>query len=225
MSHLPGVGQNFQDHMLVAACMWEPPAVIPPRNSAAEATFFWKSDSRLDTPDLQPFQIEVPFVSNDNMPKAVPSAWVITPGIVRPKSRGYVRLKSNKPNGEMEIHANALEHPDDVAALRRGVELCREIGNSAAMKPYVKREVMPGPLKGAELDTFIRNSAVSYNHATCTAKMGRDRMSVVDAQLRVYGVHRLRIADGSIMPRITTGNTMAPSVIIGERLAEILRAS
>ena len=71
---------------------------------------------------------------------------------------------------------------------------------------------------------FIRNGAVSYFHQTCTAKMGRDSMSVVDAKLKVYGIEGLRIADGSIMPRLTTGNTMAPCVLIGERMAEILKA-
>ena len=82
---------------------------------------------------------------------------------------------------------------------------------------------MPGNLKGAELERFIRDAASSYWHATCTAKMGMDAMSVVDADLKVYGIERLRIADGSIMPRITTGNTMAPCVVIGERAAQILR--
>ena len=104
------------------------------------------------------------------------------------------------------------------------MELCREIGNSAALRPFVKREVMPGNLKGAELERYVRDAAMTYWHQTCTAKMGRDDMSVVDGNLKVYGIERLRIADGSIMPRVTTGNTMAPCVIIGERAAEILRA-
>ena len=82
---------------------------------------------------------------------------------------------------------------------------------------------MPGNLKGAELENFVRDAASSTWHQTCTAKMGRDSMSVVDADLKVYGIENLRIADGSIMPRVTTGNTMAPCVIIGERAAEILR--
>ena len=82
---------------------------------------------------------------------------------------------------------------------------------------------MPGNLKGAELENFIRDAAVSYWHQTCTAKMGQDSMSVVDGNLKVYGIEKLRIADGSIMPRVTTGNTMAPCVIIGECAAEILR--
>jgi choline dehydrogenase len=104
------------------------------------------------------------------------------------------------------------------------VELCREIGNSSALRPFNKREVMPGNLKGAALENFIRDSVITFWHQTCTAKMGRDSMSVVDAKLKVYGIENLRVADGSIMPRVTTGNTMAPCVIIGERAGEILRA-
>jgi len=103
------------------------------------------------------------------------------------------------------------------------VELCREIGNSAALRPFTKREVMPGNLKGAALEDFIRDAASTYHHQTCTAKMGRDSMSVVDCQLKVYGIENLRIADGSIMPRVTTGLTMAGCIIIGERAAEALR--
>jgi choline dehydrogenase len=82
---------------------------------------------------------------------------------------------------------------------------------------------MPGNLKGLELENFVRDGASTYHHQTCTAKMGRDSMSVIDGSLRVYGIDNLRIADGSIMTRVTTGNTMAPCVIIGERAAEILR--
>ena len=91
-------------------------------------------------------------------------------------------------------------------------------------RPCAKREVMPGNLKGAELENFIRDAAITTWHQTCAAKMGRDAMSVVDANLKVYGIENLRIADGSIMPRVTTGNTMAPCVITGERAGEILKA-
>jgi choline dehydrogenase len=80
---------------------------------------------------------------------------------------------------------------------------------------------MPGNLRGTALEDFIRDAASTYHHQTCTAKMGRDSMSVVDGQLKVYGIENLRIADGSIMPRVTTGNTMAPCMIIGERAAEV----
>jgi len=83
------------------------------------------------------------------------------------------------------------------------VKRCREIGNSAPLSPYVKREVMPGNLKGAELEDFVREGAITYWHQTCSAKMGRDAMSVVDGDLKVYGIDNLRIADGSAMPRTT----------------------
>jgi choline dehydrogenase len=102
--------------------------------------------------------------------------------------------------------------------------LCREIGHSPAVRPFVKRELLPGPFEGRELREFIRNGITSYGHATGTARMGVDDMAVVDPQLRVHGVRNLRVADGSIMPTITTGNTMAPCVLIGERLAELLRS-
>jgi choline dehydrogenase len=116
-----------------------------------------------------------------------------------------------------------LSHPEDVKAAIACVELCREIGNSAPLRSFAKREVMPADLKGPDLENFVRNALISYAHQTCTAKMGRDSMSVVDGTLRVYGVDNLRVADGSIMPRVTTGNTMAPCVIIGERAGEILK--
>ena len=83
---------------------------------------------------------------------------------------------------------------------------------------------MPGGLRGAALEEFIRDGATTYFHQRCTAKMRRDSMSVVDAQLKVYGIENLRILDGSIMPRVTTGNTMAPCIILGERAAEALRS-
>jgi choline dehydrogenase len=84
---------------------------------------------------------------------------------------------------------------------------------------------MPGRLKGAALANFIRDAASSYWHQTCTARMGHDAMSMVDGSLKVHGIDNLRIADGSIMPRVTTGNTMAPCVVIGERAAEVLKAA
>ena len=130
-------------------------------------------------------------------------------------------LNSHDP---VQIEANTLSHPDDLKAAIACVELCREVGNSRPLRPYTKREVMPGALKGAALENFIRDGAETFHHQTCTAKMGRDAMSVVNAKLQVYGIQNLRVADGSIMPRVTTGNTMAPCVIIGERAGEILRA-
>jgi choline dehydrogenase len=224
--HLPGVGQNFQDHTMIAGCVWEPHEALPAKNNSAEATFFWKSDSSLATPDLQPFLIEIPYVNEVTGPKYQPAAtcWSIAPGIVRPKSRGYLKLRSSNPDEKIAVFANSLQEQDDVKALVRGIELVRELGNSAAMKGFVKKEALPGPLAGADVEDFVRNAAVSYFHATCTCRMGHDDMAVVDNNLNVRGIANLRIADGSIMPEVTTGNTMAPCVIIGERMAEILAA-
>lgn len=222
---LPGVGRNFQDHFMVAGCVWEYQTPIEFRNNAAECTFFWKSDPKLDTPDLQPFQIEVPYTSPETQKQFNPPAtcWSISPGVVRPRSTGRISLTGPNPADRLRIDAGTLAHPDDFKAIMKATELCREIGNSAAMRPFVKREVMPGNLTGQSLENFVRDGIVTYWHETCTAKMGTDSLSVVNSRLQVYGISNLRIADGSIMPRVTTGNTMAPCVIIGERMAEILK--
>jgi choline dehydrogenase len=224
VQHLPGVGQNFQDHFGIG-CVWEYQQPLAPRNNGGEATFFWKSNSRLDTPDLQTCQVEVPLCSRETAARFnVPTAsWSLLGGLVRPKSRGQVRLTGSNFHDPVRIDANTLSHPDDLRAAIACVELCREVGNSPALRPFTKREVMPGALKGRALEDFIRDAAITYHHQTCTAKMGRDSMSVVDAKLKVYGIDNLRIADGSIMPRVTTGNTMAPCVVIGERAAELVR--
>jgi choline dehydrogenase len=224
VQHLPGVGENFQDHVGFG-CVWEYPQALPPRNNMCEATYFWKSDRDLDGPDLQTCQGEVPFCSAETAAQFSPPAgsWALLAGLVRPKSRGRVRLTGADPRDPIEIEANTLAHPDDMKAAIACVELCREIGNSGPLSPFVKREVMPSRLKGAALENFIRDAASSYWHQTCTARMGHDAMSVVDGSLKVHGIDNLRIADGSIMPRVTTGNTMAPCVVIGERAAEILK--
>jgi choline dehydrogenase len=224
VSHLPGVGQNFQDHPIIGGGLWEAPEPLAMRNNAAEANLFVKSSPELGTPDLHIWHVEVPYLSDVTRRHAVENVWSISPGLVRPESRGFLRLKSADPREAPEIHANMLADPRDLAALRKSMEIIRQIGNSEAMKPFVKREILPGPLEGEALDNLIRDGAMSMYHPTCTAKMGQDDLSVVDAKLRVYGVKNLRIADGSIMPTITTGNTQASCVIIGERVAEILAA-
>lgn len=230
VQHLPGVGQNFQDHILVAGCVWEYREPQPPRNNSAEFTFFCKSDAALPTPDLQPVLEECAFGSEVTrrqypLPSDPSLAWTLAPGLVRPHSRGQVRLTGGRMADPLRIEANFLSDERDVTALVRAIDICREIGNSPMMAPFVRRELMPGPLRGEPLVRFLRAAAGTYFHQTCTAKMGRDAMAVVDGQLRVYGIDGLRIADGSVMPNVATGNTMAPCVMIGERAAQILRVS
>jgi choline dehydrogenase len=224
VEHLPGVGQNFQDHVALG-CIWEYSRPTTPRNTGTEAVSFWKSDHNLESPDLQISQAELPIGSVETLAAFSPPAasWTLYGGVIKPKSRGRIRLGGPNPTDPIIIESNMLADRADLKAAVACVELCRAIGNSAPLAPFVKREVAPGNLKGFELENFVRNAAESYYHETCTAKMGCDSMSVVDGHLKVYGVDNLRVADGSIMPRVTTGNTMAPCIIIGERAAELLR--
>jgi choline dehydrogenase-like flavoprotein len=222
VQHLPGVGRGFQDHP-VAACVWECSEPLPP-DVAPDAVLFWKSDSRLASPDFQILQgvLNVEDAAKLGLPM---SGWTLLGNVVQPKSRGHIRLTGPDPDDPIQIEANLLCEPHDRKSLLECVKLCREIGNLEALRPFLKREVLPGKLKQTTLEEYIRNGAISFWHQTSTAKMGRDAMSVVDGNLKVYGVDNLRIADGSIMPRVTTGNTMAPCVIIGERATELLQAA
>ncbi len=223
--HAPEVGQNFQDHLLHGGCIWEPKEHIPHRNSAANAAGFVKSQAGLASPDVNLVQIELPYASDVVGKRFSPpnTSWALCAGLVAPKSRGEVRLKSANPADRPIVDARFLSHPDDVKALAYGIELAREIGNSPAMSAFVQREVAPGKkLSGQEMENFVRDGATTYFHQAGTCRMGKDNQAVVDAQLRVNGVKNLRIADSSIMPRIASVATMASCVLIGERMAEIL---
>jgi choline dehydrogenase len=221
----PEVGRNFQDHLLHGGCIWEPKEHIPHRNSAANAAGFTKSQASLASPDVNLVQIELPYASDVVGKRYAPpnTSWALCAGLVAPKSRGEVRLKSGNPGDRPVVDARFLSHPDDVKALAYGIEMAREIGNSPAMSDFVKREVAPGQkLAGADMENFVRDGATTYFHQAGTCRMGKDSKAVVDAQLRVNGVKNLRIADSSIMPRIASVATMATCVLIGERMAEIL---
>lgn len=225
LSSLPGVGANLQDHVSFG-CIWEYREPIAPRNSGSEATLYWKSDAALTEPDLLFCQVEFPVPSPETVVRGVPEhGWTMFAGLAHPKSRGRVRLASADPTIAPRIELNTFGHPEDLKAAIACVELCRDLGATQAFTPLVAREAMPGPLNKADMEQYVRDAAVTYWHQTCTAKMGRDATSVVDANLRVYGVEGLRVADGSIMPKVTTGNTMAPCVIIGEKASRYIRAA
>jgi choline dehydrogenase len=219
------VGKNFQDHLLHGGCLFEPKEHIPHRNSAANAAGFLKSQASLASPDVNLVQIEIPYASDVVGKQYAPPAtsWALCAGLVAPKSRGEIKLKSADPKDRPVVDARFLTHADDVKALAFGIEVCRDIGNSAAMKDFVKREVAPGKkLEGKEMEDFVRNGATTYFHQAGTCRMGNDKDAVVDAKLRVNGVQGLRIADSSIMPRIAAVATMASCALIGERMADIL---
>ena len=225
LHRLPGVGRNLQDHVSFG-CIWEYREPIAPRNSGSEATMYWKSDPSMDEPDLLFCQVEFPVPSPETAGRGVPEhGWTMFAGLAHPKSRGQIRLRSGDLLSPPRIELNTFGDPDDLQAAIACVQLCRELGNTRAFEPLVLREAMPGALGPAEMERYVRDAAVTYWHQTCSAKMGRDAMSVVDANLRVYGVEGLRIADGSVMPRVATGNTMAPCVIIGEKASCYIRAT
>lgn len=223
LQHLPGVGANLQDHTAFCS-IWEYREPIAPRANGSEAKIYWKSRPQLETPDLLLCQVEFPVPSERTATRGVPAnGWTMYAGLARPESRGRIRLTGADPHAPIEIDSNALSESADMDVALACVELCQELGNAKAFRPHVLGEALPGPLKGEAMKQFVRDSAVTYWHQSCTAKMGRDAMSVVDPQLKVYGVEGLRIADASIMPRITTGNTQAPCAVIGERAAAMIR--
>jgi choline dehydrogenase len=220
--HIPGVGRNLQDHVSFG-CTWEYCEPLPPRNSGSKATLYWKTRPELEAPDLLFCQVEFPVPSERTAARGVPEhGWTMFAGLAQPRSRGRVRLKSADPLVVPLVDANMMSDPADIEAARACVKLCRELGNASAFGPYVKREAIPGEGQAVD-DAFIRDAAVMYWHQCGTARMGLDAMAVVDARLCVRGVEGLRVADGSILPRVTTGNTQAPCAVIGEQAARMVR--
>ena len=219
---LPGVGRNLHDH-IAFGCVWESTGQTPAPFPRSQTACFWKTGSELDAPNFYAYSHPGPDTTHENAAKfKLPAgAWSLAVGM-RPKSRGSVHLTGPALGDPVRIVANYLSHPQDLKDLMAGLSLAREIGNSAALRPFTRREVAPGSLGATELEGFFRDGLGTFWHQSGTARMGRDAMSVVDGKLRVYGVDGLRIADASILPRVTTGNTMAPCVVIGEQAAAFL---
>ena len=220
VQHLPGVGANHQDHVSFAVIFaYEAPQ--PVGYGGSEATLYWSSDSAMRLPDMFHCQVEFPVPSAENAQRGVPAhGWTMFAGLAHPQSRGCITLSGPRVTDAPIVQANTLAHPADMRCALENIRFVQELGAQAAFKGLVKGESLPGKLDAKALDHYVRNAAVTYWHQSCTAKMGRDAMSVVDAQLRVYGVQGLRVADASIMPHVTSGNTMAPCVVIGERAAD-----
>lgn len=223
MHHLPGVGRNLHDHVALAL-VWEASEAELPQNARSSAVAFWKTDPLLDAPNFYTYGIGVPFLTPENAARYPPpaAAWTLFMGM-RPASRGSIHLTGAKASDALRVEANYLADPKDLIDLKLGIERAREIGNAPALRSFTKREHAPANLPGLALEEYIRNGLVTFWHQSGTAKMGRDAMSVVDSELKVYGVDALRIADASILPRVTTGNTMAPCVIVGERAVQLLQ--
>jgi choline dehydrogenase-like flavoprotein len=151
----------------------------------------------------------------------------IFPGLIYPRSRGTIRLKSADPREAPAIDPNYFDDPTDLEHLVRGVRQGREIGATEPLAAFVTREVHPGPSCTSDdaIRAKIRTDVNTIFHPVGTCKMGSDPMAVVDSQLRVRGIERLRVADASIMPQIIGGNTNAPTIMIAEKAADLIRGA
>lgn len=225
VQHLPGVGANHQDHVSFGVIFeyGQPQAV---GYGGSEATLYWSNSSASRLPEMFHCQAEFPVPSAETAALGVPAhGWTMFAGLAHPRSRGRVTLSGPQVTDAPVIEANTLSHPDDVRGALENIRLAQELGGGASFAGLVKGERLPGQLDAKALENYARNAAVTYWHQCGTAKMGRDEMSVVDGSLRVYGLQGLRVADASVMPHVTSGNTMAPCVVIGERAVEEIRAA
>lgn len=223
VEHLPGVGRHLHDHVALGL-VWDGTEKPLPGTPRSQAVCFWKTDPALDAPNFYLYARGGSSITPENQSRfrSSASAWSLSLGM-RPASRGAVRLTGPNASDPIDIQANYLSDPSDLENLIIGIAQAREIGNAGPLRSYVSGEVAPGKLDRGELEQFIRNGLVTFWHQCGTARMGLDRMSVVDAKLKVHGMEGLRVADASVMPRVTTGNTMAPCVVIGERAAALLQ--
>lgn len=246
---LPGVGANLQDHPTVSVAMTNPDAssyamtwrtaprvlLSPLRylvqrkgmlaSNAAEAGGFVHSRPGLSRPNLQmTFMVGM----KDN-PRTLPRrhGFVVHVAVLRPATRGRLRLQSADPSARPLMFPRFLEDRADVEALIAGLREARRIIAMPALARHTGQEISPGAgiESDADLETFIRANVATTYHPVGTCKMGpvHDPMAVVDARLRVHGIAGLRVADASIMPNIIGGNTSAPAMMIGERAAAFIR--
>lgn len=245
---LPGVGENLQDHLQIRSVfevnvptlneeinsffrrMWIGMRYVMARTGpmsmgASQVCVFAKSRPGLETPDIQyhfqPLSADKPGVEMHNFPGVTLSVCQL-----RPESRGSIHLTTPDPTAYPAIKPNYLSTPLDEQTAIAALKHTRQLTSSKALSPYIVREVLPGQDIKSETQLLdaARNMAQTIYHPTSTCKMGpaNDENAVVDERLRVHGIQGLRIADASIMPTITSGNTNAPAIMIGEKVADMI---
>lgn len=223
LHHLPGVGENFHNHVLVPVIAASGQRIPNPTQGMSEAALFYKSEPGWPGPDMQ-----MAFVHGDPQQVANPdrpNVMVMLPGLVRPVSRGWLRLASPDPSIAPLINPNYLACASDFERLTDAVRLARRLFGTNALGEWVQSEVMPGPdYTDERLGDYVRQLAESYHHQCGSCRMGLDAMAVVDPWLRVHGVEGLRVADASIMPTVPSGNCHAGIVMIGEKVADLIKA-
>jgi choline dehydrogenase len=246
IEHLPGVGENLQDHLefyFQVACK-EPITLyssIKPWNRAMigarwllrkdglgatnhfETCGFIRSRPGIPYPDIQ-YHFLPMAVAYDGSTLAQEHGFQAHVGPMRSKSRGWVRLKSRDAHDKPGILFNYLSHADDWVEMRACVRLTREIFAQPAFDRYRGREIQPGASvqSDEQIDEFIREKIESAYHPSCSCRMGpaNDPMAVVDPDLKVRGLERLRVVDSSVMPTVTTGNLNAPTIMLAEKAAD-----
>lgn len=243
---LPGVGENFQDHLEVSTYgRVDEPISLAGQDRGMTALRHWlhyqltghglltsnvvESGGFFDTsgsgrPDIQ-FHV-IPTLMGDVGRDPIAGHGIsLNPCFLRPKARGTVRLRSAKPSDPILFDPNFLSAQEDVDTLVRGLKLARRILRAPALARHVTKELLPSEaadVSDAVLEAHVRSYAKTVYHPSGTCRMGRDAEAVVDTKLQVRGVPRLRIADASIMPQLISGNTNAPSIMIGERCADFI---
>ena len=240
---LPGVGQNLQDH-LAAGTLYECtqpislagaqrlPNVLnylvfkrgPLTSNVAEAGAFVRTRPELPFPDLQ-FHFAPVYFADHGFDVPAGDGFTFGPTLLHPESRGWIGLRSPDPFAPPAIQPNYFSAEADLQVLLDGLKLGRRLAQAQAFAPYRGAEVRPGPdvQTDDDLRAFIRQSAQTLYHPVGTCKMGSDPQSVVDAQLRVHGLDGLRVVDASIMPTVVGGNTNAPTIMIAEKAADMIR--
>ena len=143
---------------------------------------------------------------------------------MRPESKGSIHIVSADPNAPPAINFNFLSSPTDAEITVRAVRIARAVMTAPALAHLLVTELAPGASQttGDEILDWVKRAAETTYHPVGTCKMGSDALSVVDARLRVHGIEGLRVADASIMPTLTSGNTNAPSIMIGEKAADMV---
>ncbi len=246
---LPGVGRDLQDHLefyFQVECR-EPVTMLeamrphnmlriglrwflfhdgPAASSHLEAGGFIRSRPGVRHPDIQ-FHFLPALVEDHGRSKGRMHAYQAHAGTMRPASRGWLELRSADPAEHPLIEPNYLAEARDRADLRACVRLTREIFAQPAFDRYRGRELQPGAeaVDDAALDAFIRAKADSAYHPCCTCRMGTDEAAVVDPQCRVRGLDGLRVVDASIMPSMVSGNLNAPTIMIAEKAADLIRGA
>ncbi|SKC05487.1 GMC family oxidoreductase [Dyadobacter psychrophilus] len=219
---LPGVGKNLQDHLQLPM-IFRSKIPMPNTTLLTGNALFVNTKNDGSAVDLQiNFTPSLPQPLAPILPDLGGPVCIFLPILVQPESRGEVVLRSDNAADKPIINPNYLENEADVAVLSKAVELVRKLANTPKFLELNGGEMVPGA--DADIEAFVRTQSTTIWHPAGTCKMGNDAMSVVDPELRVHGIQNLRVADASVMPTVTSGNTVAACFMIGEKAADMTLA-